>query len=47
MGGPTDYYGQLLLQKSNLTGTEPIFSLLGEICVFSFEEFKGLKVSIQ
>lgn len=45
--GALEYYGELLLLKNDLNGAEIMLSRLDKACVFSCEEYRDLKKSIQ
>jgi Flp pilus assembly protein TadD len=45
--GALEYYGELLLMKSDLTGAEALLARLDKACRFGCEEYRDLKASIQ
>ena len=45
--GALEYYGELLLLKNDLAGAESLLKRLDNICIFSCEEYRDLKKSIQ
>lgn len=45
--GALEYYGELLLLKNDLAGAQVMLSRLDKACVFSCEEYRDLKKSVE